>query len=92
MKTVISVRTDKVTKRDAQAFAGRIGVPLSSLINAYLRDIVATGRVEFSAYEPMTAQLERTILAVRKEMEEKGTVGPFRTGKAAIAFLHRNAS
>lgn len=61
MSTVISVRVGRQIKTDAQAVAESLGFSLSSLINAYLRQLIATRRVDFFAPEPMTPKLEKLI-------------------------------
>lgn len=43
MKTVISVRIDKQVKASAQEVAESAGLKISTLINAYLRQVAATG-------------------------------------------------
>lgn len=75
MTTTMSIKIDDNLKRQAQQTAAQIGIPLSTLVNAYLRDVVATGRVEFSAAEPMTPQMERIIERAEKE-RKNGEVSP----------------
>jgi antitoxin component of RelBE/YafQ-DinJ toxin-antitoxin module len=45
MKTVLNVKTDKEVKERAQALAKHMGIPLSIVVNAYLKEFVATGEV-----------------------------------------------
>ena len=40
VKTLLNVKTDKRLKRDAQRVARELGLPLSTIMNAYLRDLV----------------------------------------------------
>ncbi len=47
-KTVISAKVDRDTKIKAQALAGELGLPLSTIINANLREFVRNGEVTFS--------------------------------------------
>lgn len=89
MITTISIKTDKAVKEAASAKAKRIGIPLSTLINAYLREFAATGRVEFTATEQMTPQMERIIEGARAEIARGDTVGPFDTIDEAIAYLQK---
>lgn len=86
--TTMSFKIDKSLKSRAQATAKTIGIPLSTLINAYLNDIVATGRVEFTATEHMTPQMERIIEKVESEIARGDTYGPFNTVDDMIASLH----
>jgi len=69
MNTVISVKIEKELKEAAQAVAKSAGIPLSTLINSYLRQVVATRRIELYAPEPMTPKLEGLIAQVEGEIE-----------------------
>lgn len=77
MKTVISVKLDKDVKESAQGVAKSAGLTLSSLVNAYLRQVAATRRIELYAPEPMTPALEELIEEVEAEL---------RAGKASKHF------
>ena len=47
-KTVINVKVDKDTKKKAQALAKDLGLPLSTIINANLKEFVRSREVSFS--------------------------------------------
>ncbi|MDD3480937.1 MAG: DUF6364 family protein [Patescibacteria group bacterium] len=68
MNTVISVKIDKEVKESAQSVAKSAGLTLSALVNAYLRQVVATRRIELYAPEPMTPKLEKLIAEVESEL------------------------
>jgi len=61
MNKVITIKTDESTKLAAQALARDAGITLSSLINSYLKQVVATRRIEIYAPEQMTPRLEKFI-------------------------------
>jgi addiction module RelB/DinJ family antitoxin len=88
MKTVMSVKIEKDVKASAQEVAKSAGLSLSSLVNAYLRQVVATRRIEFYAPEPMTPKLEKFIAQVEKEISAGNTVGPFATADEFLRALH----
>lgn len=69
MNTVISVRVDPGVKDAAQQVAHSAGISLSAVINSYLRNIIATRRIEIFAPEPMTPKLEKLIGQVEAELE-----------------------
>ena len=77
MNTVISVKIDKDVKASAQKVANSVGLTLSTLVNAYLRQVVATRRIELYAPEPMTPKLEKLIEEVERELK---------SGKASKKF------
>lgn len=87
MNTTMTFKIDKEVKAKAQDTAKQMGIPLSTLINAYLRDMAATGRVEFTASEQMTPQMERIIEGFQEEIKRGDTVGPFVSTEEAIEFL-----
>ncbi len=70
MNTVISVKVDKDIKESAQAVAKSAGLSLSALVNSYLRQVVATRRIELYAPEPMTPKLESLIAEVEAEIAD----------------------
>jgi len=87
MKTVISVRTDLAMKQQAQKVASRFGIPLSTLINAYLHELVETGQIYFSTVEIMTPEVEKQIALAEKEIAA-GNVSPaYSTAEDAIKHL-----
>src|SRR3989338_7774220 len=48
MKAIINIKADRDVKVKAQKVAKQLGVPLSLVINNYLRDFVRTKEVHFS--------------------------------------------
>ncbi len=77
MKTVVSVKVDEDVKAAAQAVAKSAGISLSTLVNAYLRHISVTRRIELHAPEPMSPKLERLIAEVEAERETGQISRPF---------------
>ena len=79
MNTVISVKLDKDVKVSAQEVAKSAGLTLRTLVNAYLRQVAATRRIELYAPEPMTPKLEKLIAEVESELK---------SGKASKEFYN----
>jgi len=69
MNTAISIRTDLEVKNAAQQIARSAGISLSALVNSYLRQVIATRRIELYAPEPMTPKLEGLIAEVESELQ-----------------------
>lgn len=87
-KTVISVRTDKGVKKRAQQVAGQFGIPLSTLINAFLHELADTGQVYFTTVEVMSPEVEREVALAEKEIKA-GEVSPaFETAEEAMRYLN----
>jgi addiction module RelB/DinJ family antitoxin len=70
MNSVISVRVDGDVKNSAQEVAKSIGLTLSALINAYLKQIAITRRIELYAPEQMTPNLEGFIAEIESELDD----------------------
>jgi len=86
-KTVINVKADKAVKEQAHQVAERLGVPLSTVINSFLKQFIRTEEVTFSGAKIMTPEL----VAVLREVEEdraagRNIRGPF-TVDEALAHL-----
>jgi addiction module RelB/DinJ family antitoxin len=89
MSTVISVRTDKKIKNEAARVAKSAGLTLSALINSYLRQIVATRRIELYAPEPMTPKLEGLITEVESELADGKVSKKFSSAEEFLADLKK---
>ena len=89
MNTVISVKVDKDIKESAHEVAKSAGLTLSSIINAYLRQLVATRRIEIYAPEPMTEKLEKSISFVEKEISSNKLSPKFDTTEKFLKELKK---
>ena len=87
MDTVISIKVDKDVKEAAQEVARSAGLTLSSLVNAYLRQVVATRRIELYVPEPMTPRLEELIAEVESELNAGKASKPFENVDDFLADL-----
>ena len=88
MKTaILNVKVDEAVKKRAQAVAGSFGIPLSTLVNAYLIELGETQAIHFSAAEVMTPKMEKLIAQAEAEIKAGETVGPFNTTEEATNYL-----
>ncbi|OGG15886.1 hypothetical protein A3D78_02520 [Candidatus Gottesmanbacteria bacterium RIFCSPHIGHO2_02_FULL_39_14] len=89
MKTVIHIRTDKEVKENAQKVAAELGLSLSHVINASLRNLIRTRQVIFSDIPRMTPELEQLLGRVEKDINNKKNLSPkFDDIDKAIEYLH----
>lgn len=76
-KTILNIKTDKKLKLSAQKIAGKIGVPLSTVMNAFLRQFVADERVTFgtksSSYDA-TPYLQEIIKEAKKDFKKSQNI------------------
>ena len=88
MKTILNIKTDKKLKRDAQSIAKKIGVPLSTVVNSFLKQLVRDEEVVFSAKEyKITPYLESLVEEARREREKKPPVY-FKSSRELIKGLN----
>lgn len=88
MKTaILNVKVDEQVKKQAQVVASSFGIPLSTLVNAYLMELTETGQIHFSVVEIMTPKMEKLIEQAEKEIEAGEVSEPFDTAEEAIAYL-----
>jgi DNA-damage-inducible protein J len=71
--TVISVKVDKNVKKSAQEVAKSAGLNLSTIINSYLRQIIATRHIDIYSPEQMSPNLEKLISKLETDLK-KGNI------------------
>lgn len=82
-KTVINIKADKEVKKQAQHIAERLGVPLSSIINSFLKQFIRTEEVTFSNASKMTPELELVLSLIEEDRKNKRNIsGPFTISEA----------
>ena len=88
-KTILNVKTDKNLKKAAQETAEELGVPLSTAINAFLKQFVREKELVLSAraLKP-TPYLEKILKEAEEDYVRGRVAGPF-TGPELIAHLKR---
>ena len=86
---IINIKTEPETKKKAQLLAGAMGMSLSSLINAYLKQLVRTKKVEFDLNEEPSEYLKRLIHQANKALKTGKASPGFNNAKDAIAYLEK---
>ena len=90
MKTLISIKIDRDTKTKAQMVAKDIGLPLSTLINAYLKQFVREKRVDFALPLRPNRKTAKFLDRSRADYNKGKNISPvFSNMKDAIAYLQR---
>ena len=84
MKTMINIKTDKDIKIKAQNVAKELGLPLGTVLNAYLRDFIREKKVSFSAPHKMTPRLEKLISQVERDIKAGRNLSPVFTSADEI--------
>ena len=76
----IFIKTDPKLKEEAQETAEELGFSLSSLINAFLRQLVKTKTIQFSAKELEEEPSEYLLREMKQAREDR------KEGKASPVF------
>jgi len=84
MKTVINIKTEKEIKENAQKIAKDLGISLSDVVNASLRNFIKTREVHFSAVPRMTEELERFIGRFEKDIKDGKNMSPVLSSEKEI--------
>lgn len=62
MKTILNVKVDKEEKEKAKQIALQMGVPLSTIINAHLREFIRTREFSVKLEPRLKPEIEKEIL------------------------------
>ncbi|MDP2909961.1 MAG: DUF6364 family protein [bacterium] len=74
MKTVINIKADKEIKKKAQKIADELGLSLSAVINAYLRQFIRNKEVYFRIGSAMSPELEETLEGIEEDLKNKKNI------------------
>ena len=88
MKTVINIKTEKEIKENAQKIAKDLGLSLSDVINASLRNFIKTREVHFSAVPRVTDEFEHLLGKIDKDIDSRKNLSPrFNSTKEVNDYL-----
>lgn len=85
---MISVKTDRILKNEAQKTASELGMPLGTVINAFLRQFVRDREITVSVAHKPSASLRKAIAEAERDLVSGKNISPeFSSAKDAIAYL-----
>ena len=85
---VINIKTEVSTKKQAQRIASELGVSLSSIINAYLKQFVRTRRIEFDLREEPSDYLLQSLKESQEDIKAGRVPPKFTNAEDAIKWLN----
>ena len=89
MKTMLNIKTDADLKKRAKETASRIGLPLSAVINNYLKTFVEEKQVVFSESLTPNKKTAALLRRINKDIKLGKNLSPrFESAKDALAYLH----
>ncbi|MCG2694459.1 type II toxin-antitoxin system RelB/DinJ family antitoxin [Candidatus Parcubacteria bacterium] len=77
MKTVLNIKTDVEVKKSAQEIAKELGLPISTIVNTFLRQFIRDKQVTFSTYSEPSDYLKKIIEEAEKDLITGKIEGPF---------------
>ena len=88
MKATINIKADEEVKENAQKVAADLGVPLSVVMNAFLKEFVRSRSFSFSAVPKMTPYLESILGGAEEDIRKKKNMSKtFKTARSANDYL-----
>lgn len=86
---VITIKVDPITKEEAHHAAEQLGMPLSVVIKAFLKQFIRTKTVTFSAQdEEVPNEYFKGMLAKARKNWKEGKGSPtFHTGAETVKWL-----
>ncbi len=88
-KTVLNIKTDKKVKEEAQKVARELGLPLGTIINAYLRELAREKKVIFSVPPTPNQHLQKLLRKIRSEKKERRKKAKSLDYKEALDYLEK---
>jgi addiction module RelB/DinJ family antitoxin len=87
-KTTINIKADKDVKEKAQKVARDLGMPLSTIINAYLHQFIRTKEIHFHLEGELKPSVKRHLDHLQKEaLEDKNLSPTFSDARKANNYL-----
>jgi addiction module RelB/DinJ family antitoxin len=86
--TTIHIKTEIKTRDDAKKVAEEFGFTLTSLVNAFLKQIARNKRLTLSLEETPTPYMIESLKRSEEDVKA-GRVISFASGKAALDYLAR---
>jgi addiction module RelE/StbE family toxin len=87
MKTQINIKVDTIVKKSAQKQAEKLGLSLSSVVNATLSQFARTGELILSVAPKVNPALEALVEEARREYIAGKSAGPFYSSEEMIKSL-----
>lgn len=87
-KTILNVKLNKSLKQDAQELADELGVPLSTIVVANLKEFVRSRSITVSALPRLKPEIEKELGQAIADYKQGKNISPvLRNGKEVSDFL-----
>ncbi len=86
-KTIINIKTDPATKQQIQEFAAELGVPVSVIMNAQIRQMLRDRKVVLSTQLEPTPYLVKIMEQVEEDLKANKNMTKAMNSKEVVAYL-----
>ena len=87
---VVTTKVDPQTKKEAQKTAERLGMPLSVVIKAFLKQFIRTQSASFGVLDEEPSEyLKNAVRQAEKDWKAEKTSPAFKTGEEAVVWLEK---
>lgn len=88
--SVVTAKIDPLTKKLAQQTAEELGMPLSVVIKAFLKQFIKTKTVTFSARDEEPSEYLKAVIKQAEENIKTGKHSPiFKASEDAVGWLNK---
>jgi addiction module RelB/DinJ family antitoxin len=88
-KVLLNIKTDTEVKDEAKRIAMELGIPLSMVVNAYLKEFIRDRELRLTIAPKLRPEIGKILKKSSKDYKtKKGVDGPFKTAKEIIDYLH----
>lgn len=86
-KTILNIKTDPSTKQQIQEFAAELGVPVSVIMNAQIKQMLRDRRIVLSTELEPTPYLVKIMKQVEKDLVANKNMTKAMDIKEALTYL-----
>lgn len=86
-KTILNIKTDPHTKQQIQEFAAELGIPVSVIMNAQIKQMLRDRKIILSTELEPTPYLVKIMEEVEIDLKTGRNITKTRSLKAALAHL-----
>ena len=90
MKTTMHIKVDKDIKEKSAKIARNLGLSLSTIVNAYLKELIRNREVRLSLEPKLKPEIEKLLQKASVDYRNNANVSPiFSSAKDAARYLHK---
>jgi len=91
-KTILNIKTDPDTKKQLKEFAAELGVPVSAIMNAQIKQMLRDRKIVLSTELEPTPYLEKIMRQVEADLKTGRNISPtFSSAEEMFEHLEKSA-